>query len=151
MSTEAAAASTTDTSKRPSAVARFAPHVVRVLLGLIFFVFGLNGFFNFIPPPKDAMPEAVMAFSGALMKTGYMFPVIKAVETLSGALLLANRFVALALTLLAPIIINITLFHFVLAKSGYPMIIAILAFEIYLAWVHRAAYRGLFMPKPPAA
>ena len=85
--------------------------IARILLGLTFFVFGLNGFFHFIPQPKDAMSQGAMDFFGALMKTNYMIPLIFTTQILGGALLLLNRFVPLALTLLAPVIVNIILFH----------------------------------------
>ncbi|MEP7053586.1 MAG: DoxX family protein, partial [Pseudomonadota bacterium] len=85
------------------------PSVARVLLGLTFFVFGLNGFLHFIPQP--APPPAAGAFAGAMMATGYFFPLLKATEVLAGALLLGNRYVPLALAVLAPVIINIVAFH----------------------------------------
>src|SRR3954462_1793472 len=86
----------------PKSFTRFFPTIGRVLMGLMFFVFGLNGFFNFIPQPKDPVPEKAMAFAGALMATGYMFKLIKGTEVLVGILLLANRFVPLALAFIAP-------------------------------------------------
>src|SRR5687767_5169089 len=79
---------------------RFFPPVARVLMGLAFFVFGLNGFLNFIPQPETPLPEGAMAFVGALMATGYMLPLIAVTQALVGALLLANRFVPLALALI---------------------------------------------------
>ena len=92
-----------------------APTAARIFLGLIFFVFGLNGFLQFMPQPPQ--PEAAGAFIGALAATGYMFPLIKGTEVVAGLLLLSGRFVPLALTLLAPIIVNIALFHTVLAPN----------------------------------
>ena len=125
-------------------VARVARTGSRILLGLVFFVFGLNGFFNFIPaPPPSEIPEGAMAFGYALMKTGYMFPLIKGTETLAGALLLSRRFVPLALALLAPVIVNIVAFHAFLEPAGRTLAIAILALEIYLAWSYRKAYRPM--------
>ena len=61
-----------------SGILQRVPTVERVLLGLLFAVFGLNGFLDFIPPPAEPQPEGAMAFAVALMKTGYMFPLIKA-------------------------------------------------------------------------
>jgi uncharacterized membrane protein YphA (DoxX/SURF4 family) len=113
----------------------------RVLLGLIFFVFGLNFFLNFIPP--HPMPEAAGAFAGALFASGYLFVVLKVVEVASGLLLLAGRFVTLALALLAPIVVNIVLFHAFLAPSGLPLALLVLALEIFLAWSYRSAYRPM--------
>ena len=111
------------------------PLVARVLLGLIFVVFGLNGFFNFIPmssmPP---MPEKAMAFMGGLMGSGYFMPFLAGTQTLCGALLVIGAFVPLALIVLAPIVINIILFHAFLAPSGLPMAIVIAALMIYLSF-----------------
>ncbi|WP_426751635.1 DoxX family protein [Myxococcus sp. Y35] len=118
--------------------------VARVLQGLLFFVFGLNGFLNFIPPPPpETIPEAAMAFSVALAKTGYMMPLIKGTEVLAGVLLLANRFVPLALTLLAPVIVNIVAYHVFLAPSGMVMTVIVLALEVYLAWAYRDVFRAM--------
>ncbi len=119
-------------------LAKGAPVAGRVTLGLIFSVFGLNYFLEFLPPPPPP-PEQALPFLGGLMASGYVFPVIKTVEVVAGAALLANRFVPLALTLLAPIIVNIVAFHFLLAPS-YGMPVALIALELYLAWTHRAAF-----------
>src|SRR4051794_21884516 len=116
--------------------------VARVLLGAVFFVFGLNGFFHFLPQPPA--PPRAMAFAGALAGTGYFFPLLKATEVFAGALLLAGAFVPFALTLLAPIIVNIVAFHLFLAPGNYAVVGLVLAAEIYLALVHRAAFAPLF-------
>ncbi|MDB6065128.1 MAG: DoxX family protein [Pedosphaera sp.] len=122
---------------------RYLTIVARVLLGLLFFVFGLNGFLHFIPQPTKPMPEGAAAFAGALMNTGYMFPLIMGVQLLVGVLLLVNRFVPLALALIAPIIVGIITFHLFLAPSGMlPGIIA-LVLELYLAWAYRSAFRPM--------
>lgn len=112
-------------------------------MGLMFFVFGLNGFLNFLPQPSTPMPEGADAFGGALMKTGYMFPLIKGTEVLVGALLLSNRFVPLALALIAPVVVNIFAFHAVLAPSGVAVTVVVLALEVYLAWSYRSFYRPM--------
>jgi uncharacterized membrane protein YphA (DoxX/SURF4 family) len=123
--------------------ARYARGAARYLLGTLFFVCGLNGFLNFLPQPTDPMPEAALAFAGALMKTGYMFPLIKGTETLAGALLLANCFVPLALVILAPVLVNIVAFHTFLTPGEVGLPIALLCIELFLAWSYRAAYRPL--------
>jgi uncharacterized membrane protein YphA (DoxX/SURF4 family) len=111
-----------------------APTAARLFLGLVFTVFGLNGFFNFLPLPE--LPAEGGTFLGGLAATGYMFPLIKGTEVVTGVLLLAGRYVPLALTLLAPITVNILLFHIVLAPApGLPL--AIIAAQIFLAYVHR--------------
>ena len=116
----------------------------RVLLGLIFFVFGLNGFFNFLPQPP--LPEAGLKFIMALVETGYMMKLVKTIEVIAGLLLLANIFVPLSLLLLAPIVVNIFLFHAILAPAlGLPLFILILG--IIVAWDRRKAFSGVLSIK----
>ena len=93
------------------------------------------------------MPEGPREFFGALMKTGYMIPLIFVTQTLVGALLLFNRFVPLALALIAPVIVNILLFHLFLAPSGIVMAIVVLVLELYLAWAYRGAYLPMLAPR----
>ena len=133
-----------------SVVARFGPPAARIFLGLIFFVFGLNGFLHFLPNPP--LPDAAGAFMGAMAKTGYMFPLIKGTEVLGGLLLLSGRLVPLGLLLLAPVIVNIVAFHFVLAPPN-PVTFLVLALPLYLAWVYRNNFRGVLEvnAKPTAA
>ena len=132
-----------------NAISRFAPPTTRLLLGLVFFVFGLNGFLQFLPTPPA--PERAMAFMGALAATGYMFPLIKGTEVIGGALLLSNRFVTLALALLAPIVVNIVAFHAFLAPSGGGPAYLALILELYLAWSYRDAYRPMLASRPAPA
>jgi len=112
--------------------------VARVALGLTFFVFGLNGFLHFLPQPPMSGPPA--DFAGALFATGYMFPLIKGTEVVAGLLLLANRFVPLALAVLAPVVVNIVAFHAFLAPAGLVLPIVVLALELYLAQSYKAAF-----------
>jgi uncharacterized membrane protein YphA (DoxX/SURF4 family) len=130
-----------------SSISRKLPTVARVLLGAVFFVFGLNGFFHFLPQPPA--PARAMAFAGALASTGYFFPLLKTVEVLAGALLLTGALVPFALTLLAPIIVNIVAFHAFLAPGNYGVVGLVLASEIYLALVNRAAFAPLFARRAP--
>ena len=123
-------------------MARHLPTIARFLMGLLFTVTGLNGFLNFLPQP-ESMPEGAAAFAGALMKTGYMFPLIMGTQLIAGALLLSNFFVPLALALIAPIIVGIVTFHIFLAPSGMAMAAVVLILEIYLAWSYRKAYRPM--------
>lgn len=116
-----------------------APFVARILLGLIFFVFGLNGFLQFLPKPP--MPEEAGALMGALAATGYFFPVLKITEVVAGALLLSGMFVPLALILLSPIVVQIVLFHAVLAPGGVALPIVIVVLQAYLGFI---AYRSSF-------
>ena len=125
--------------------ARYLPTVARILMGLMFFVFGLNGFLHFIPQPKETMPEAVMAMMGGFMKSGYMMPLIFGTQTLVGGLLLLNCFVPLALALIAPVIVNIIAFHIFLMPSTIALGIVVLILELYLAWSYRSAFRPMLV------
>jgi uncharacterized membrane protein YphA (DoxX/SURF4 family) len=137
-------------SKR-SALARYAPVAARILLGLVFFVFGLNGFFNFIPPPPEGVPAGAMKLGAAMAESGYLFAFIKGTEVLCGALLLANVFVPLALVVLMPIVLNIIAFHLFLAPDGTGLGFVILAVQLYLAWVYRQAFAPLLTAKTVVA
>lgn len=133
----------TAAAARPSTAARYATHAARVLLGLVFFVFGLDGFLHFVPQPAEPPPEAAMSLAIAMLKSGYLFPLIKGTEVAVGAALLANRFVPLALIVIAPVIVNIVAFHAFLAPSGLVIALALVVLEVALAWAHRGAYRPL--------
>jgi len=89
------------------------------------------------------MPEGAEAFIGALMKTKYMLKLISGTEVIVGALLLLNRFVPLALALIAPVVVNIMAFHVFLSPSGLSVAIFVLVLEVYLAWTHRSVYRSM--------
>jgi uncharacterized membrane protein YphA (DoxX/SURF4 family) len=123
-------------------LSRKGPAIARIALGLVFLVFGLNGFLQFLPQPAS-IPERAASFGAALAATGYMFPLIKGVEVLVGASLLTNRFVPLALALIAPNVVNILLFHAFLAPSGVPLALVVLALELYLAWSYRESFRPM--------
>ena len=128
----------------PQGFTRHLPTVARSLLGLMFFVFGLMGLLNLMPPPPpETLPPKLVAFSTAMMNTGFLFQLVKGTEVVVGALLLLNRFVPLALALIAPVIVNIVAVHVFLAPSGLVMALVILALEIYLAWAYRSAFRPM--------
>jgi putative oxidoreductase len=92
--------------------------IARILLGIMFTVFGLNGFLQFIPQPPPP-PGPMATFVGVLF-TSHYYVFIFAVQLLCGILLLANQFVPLALTLLGPVIANILVFHITMQPAGLP-------------------------------
>jgi hypothetical protein len=118
-------------------LAQQSTSVARIVLGLVFFVFGLNGFLQFLPQPP--LPDAALPFVTGLASTGYMFPLLKGVEVIAAVMLLSSFMVPLALALLAPIVVNIALFH-VFLVPGWPMVALLLGLQLYLAWSYRAAF-----------
>ena len=121
--------------------------IARVLLGLMFAVFGANGFLHFMGP-VPAIPGDAGAFIGALINSGYIY-VIAGLEVVGGLLLLlGGRFVALGLTLLGPVIVNIVLFHIFLAPDVPGLVTAglISIFALFLLWVYRFKFPAIFQP-----
>lgn len=125
-------------------MSRIATTIARTLLGLAFLVFGLNFFVPFMPMPPMEGPAG--AFAGALFATGYMFPMIKGIEVLAGALLLSGRFVPLALLLLAPIVVNIAAFHVFLTPGEIGMSAVFVALLAFLGYAYRGSFRGALNP-----
>src|ERR1700757_1850937 len=123
---------------------KIASTIARYLAGAIFLVFGLNGFLHFIPLPP---PSGVAGqFMGALYISHYL-ALIFAVQVVGAVLLLVNRFVPLALAVLAPVIVNILSFHALMAPSGLP-----LAFFVTVLWALvfvyvRSAFASLFQAR----
>lgn len=120
--------------------------VARVLLGLIYFIFGLNFFFNFIPP-QPPLEGAAAAYTGGLFQAGYFFPLLKGIEVVAGVLLLAGFFVPLSIAVLAPISLHIFLFHLLLAPAGAPIGSVILLLNLFLSWAYQANFKPLFQSK----
>lgn len=109
------------------------PLIARLLLGFVFFAFGLAGLLNLLPAPPD-LPERLMAFNGGLMASIYFMPLLKATEAVCGLMLLTGFFVPLSLVILAPIVLNIFLVHAFLAPSGLPLAIVLGLLLVYLAF-----------------
>ncbi len=122
----------------------------RVLLGLMFLVPALMFFSGKMP--HNPMPEAATTYMTGLAASGYTMYVVKVIELVAGIALLAGQFVPLALTLLAPIVVNIALFHLVLVPN-YGLVVFMLALEIFVAWSYRGAFRPMLdrLAKPTEA
>jgi len=117
----------------------------RLLFGLAFVVFGLNGFLQFMSNPPMT-PEAG-ALLGAFAKTGYFFPMIKIIEIVVGVLLLANLFAPLATILVTPILVGITTIHIFLNPAGLPMMIFLHILHGIIALGYKSYYKQLFIMK----
>ena len=111
-----------------------AAAIARFVLGLVFVVFGLNGFLNFMP--MGPVPALAGQFAGALIQSHYM-AVVLTLEILSGLFLLTNSYALLATTFVAPIIVNILLFHIFMAPAGLPIAAIVAALWVVSAYPYR--------------
>ena len=139
---------TATTATRKFAAGRYATIVTRVLIGLLFTTTGLNGFLMFMPAPDPStMAPAGVAFSAALYATGYMLQLASGVQLLAGLLLISGRYVPLALALLAPMVVNIFLFHVFLEPANIELAIIVVVAEIGLAWAYRDKFRPILQAR----
>src|SRR5271167_1110441 len=130
--------------EKENPVMRTASAIARYLAGVIFLVMGLNGFLNFIPLPP---PGGVAGqFMGALYVSHYLW-VIFAFQVIAGVLLLVNRYVPLAVAVLAPVIVNILVFHALMAPSGLPLALFVAVLWAVIFINVRRAFSGLFQSR----
>ena len=119
--------------------------IARLLLGLIFVVFGLNGFLNFLS--MGPMPTGLAGqFIGALFQSHYFF-VVAGLQIVGGLLLLVNRFVPLALVLLGPVIVNILLYHLFLNPAGIALALLVTILWFIVFYGHRQYLSGIFVQR----
>jgi putative oxidoreductase len=118
--------------------------ISRVLLGLIFLVFGLNGFLNFIHMP--APTGLAGQFMGSLYLSHYLVMILL-LQIISGVLLLSGRFISLALTLLGPVLVNIFCFHVFMAPDGLPLASFAVILWVVCFWNVRAVFAGIFQSR----
>ncbi len=117
--------------------------IVRILLGAMLVIFGANKLFHFIPmdPPTGAAGD----FMNSLGATGYIFPIVGVLEVFIGAMLLIKKWVPFVIILLAPISINIMLFHLFLDIPGVIVAALVVIFNCILIYKHWKLYRPLFI------
>ena len=121
--------------------------IARFLLGLIFLTFGLNGFLHFLPA---SLPSGTAGqFVGALFVSHYLV-VVFLLQLVAAVLLVINRYVPLALALLAPVIVNILLFHLLMALAGLPLALVVTVLWIVVFLSVRSAFAGLLQQRVPA-
>ena len=118
--------------------------IARYLAGAIFLVFGLNGFLHFIPMPP---PEGVAGQFMAVLFASHYVVVIFAFQVIAAVLLLVNRYVPLAVAMLAPVIVNILSFHALMAPSGLPLAILVAILWTLIFVDVRPAFAGLFQSR----
>ena len=119
--------------------------VARLLLGVLFLVFGLNGFLNFLsmgPPPSGLAGQ----FIGALFLSHYYW-VIAALQVVAGVLLIVGRYIPLALVLLGPIIVNILLYHIFLMPAGIVLAVVATLLWFIVFYSYRQYFSGIFVQR----
>lgn len=123
--------------------------VARILLGLIFFVFGLNGLLHFLP--MQPIPGDAGTLTTIMAQHGWI-QFVSVLQVIGGLLLLVGRYVPMGIVILSPIIINILLFHVLLTggKEIAPGLVAALL-DIFLIWAYRLSFRALFDAAPEVA
>lgn len=117
--------------------------ILKIVLGLVLLVFGLNKFIGFIPMPE--LPAQAADFMTSLGATGYVLPVVGALEVIVGILLIFNKWVPFALLLLAPISANIILFHLFLDLPGIAVALVIALLNVILIGKYWKSYTPLFI------
>lgn len=133
-----------------SPAVRYLAIGARLLMGLGFCVFGLNGFLHFLPQPP--MPQGPATdFAGAMVKTGYLLQLVMGTQLLVGLMLVANLFVPLALALIAPVLVNIVAFHLFLQPAGIGPGAFLLLLELFLAFAYRRSFIPMLAPRTTPA
>ena len=120
---------------------KIAALIARYLLGLMFLVFGLNGFLHFLPQPP-ATGLALQYFT--VLSVSHIMAAVFLIQLIGGALLLANRFVPMALVLLGPVIVNILLYHLLIAPAGIPPGLVAGALWLVVFYSVRSAFTSVF-------
>jgi putative oxidoreductase len=121
--------------------------IAQYLMGLAFVTFGLNGFLHFLPQPPAETDLAEKYF--IVMSQSHYLVAVFAVQLLAGLLFLANRFIPLALTLIGPVLVNILLFHGLMAPKGIVPGIIVTALWLVVFFRYRRAFAGIFRAKTP--
>ena len=121
--------------------------ISRIILGLLYLVFGLDYFLHFIPYQPPAHEGAAGLFKAGLYATGYFYPMQKTIQVLGGLSLLSNRYAPLAAVVLFPISLNVFLFHTVLVPSGWLMGVLLLLPNLLLGVGWWKYYKTIFVQK----
>jgi len=121
--------------------------IIRIILGIIYLVFGLDYFLHFIPYQPMHTGKAA-ALKDGLMGTGYIYPMMKSIQIIGGISLLINRYAPFFAVVLFPISLNVFLFHTILVPSGLLMGVFLLVPNLFLGYAYRQYYKGLFIKIP---
>ena len=125
---------------------KIAVIIVRILMGLLFLFASITVLLNLIEKPE--LTGAVKTFNDGLDAAPYFLKVLKVTELLCGIAFVTGRFVPLACVVIAPVIVQIFLFHLFLDRTGLPVAIFLVCANGFLAYAYRASYARLFESKP---
>lgn len=123
-----------------------ATNISRIILGLLYLIFGLDFFFHFIPYQPNHTGAAA-AFKNGLMAAPYFYPMMKYLQVAAGVSLLINRYAPFSAVVMFPISVNVFLFHTILVPSGWYMGVLLLGTNLFLGYAWRKYYRGMFVRK----
>jgi putative oxidoreductase len=124
---------------------KIAARIARYLLGIIFLIFGLNGFLHFIPMGPPPTGTAAQFFT--VLTVSHYLAFVFGLQVIVAVLLLINRYVPLALALIAPVIVNILLFHSLMAPAGLPLALLVTVLWILVAWSVSSAFTGILQSR----
>ena len=121
-------------------------NILSIIYGLFLLTFGLNGFLNFFPLPE--MTEEAGTFAGSLDQTGYIFPIVGALQVIVGILLIVNKFRPLILIVIFPIILNAFLLHLFLDPAGIAGSLVAIILNVFLFIANKESYKYVFQMNP---
>jgi len=121
--------------------------IVRTLMGLLFIFASVVVLFNLFPPPTEFPNEIARKFNEGIFAPPYFITLLKITELLCGIAFVVGRYVPLATVVIAPIIINIFMYHALVDRSGLPVAIFLVAANIFVAYCYRDHYKGLLAAK----
>ena len=113
--------------------------VLSLLFGLMFINAGLNKFFNYIPVPKD-LPDSMVKLMGAMMQITWLIPLVGVVELVGGILFIIPKTRALGAIVILPVLMGILLTNVYSAPSGLPLVLVLLAIELWVLIENREKY-----------
>lgn len=126
---------------------KIAMIIVRTLMGLLFIFASVVVLFNLVQPPAEFPSEVARKFNEGMFAPAYFIKLLKITELVCGIAFVVGRFVPLATVVIAPIIINIFMYHAFVDTSGLPVAIFLVAANIFVAYYYRKSYAGLLAAK----
>lgn len=120
---------------------KIAAIIVRTLMGLLFLFGSITYLFHLMPPPE--LTGTVKAFMEGMMATGYMMELIKVTELVCGVAFVTGYFVPLACVVIAPVIVNIFMFHTFVEPSGFPIALSLVLANAFLGYVHWEKFKPM--------